>query len=197
MSSKWVVSKGSLGFKRFQKQEETIHFVCSCIPVRTSTLRLGFTHYRYVGEVAATIRGPGALKSLLIPATHTCFRCRRQGRNPRTWMTVVSWFTDCDKCTVTAAAENNKWQVTLSCYSFSPNGISRLKTSKTACLVKFISSTSIISLILRRSRTGTAWFYTSTSNKRAARPKLYTKSLTRDLKRMYSRLTLVRISINL
>ena len=37
----------------------------------------------------------------------------------------------------------------------------------------------------------------STSNKRAARTKLYTKSLTRDLKRMYSRLTLVRISINL
>ena len=54
-----------------------------------------------------------------------------------------------------------------------------------------------ISLILRRSRTGTVWFYTNTSNKRAARPKLYTKSLTRDLKRMYIRLTLVRISINL
>ena len=51
--------------------------------------------------------------------------------------------------------------------------------------------------ILRRSRTGTVWFYTSTSNKRAARPKLYTKSLTRDLKHMYSRFTLVRISINL
>ena len=55
----------------------------------------------------------------------------------------------------------------------------------------------ILSLILRRSRTGTVWFYTSTSNERAARLKLYTKSLTRDLKRMYSRLTLVRISINL
>ena len=55
----------------------------------------------------------------------------------------------------------------------------------------------IITLILRRSRTGTVWFYTSTSNKRAARPKLYTKSLTRDLKLMYSRFTLVRISINL
>jgi hypothetical protein len=54
-----------------------------------------------------------------------------------------------------------------------------------------------LTLILRRSRTGTVWFYTSTSNKRAARPKLYTKSLTRDLKRMYNRLTLVRISINL
>jgi hypothetical protein len=54
-----------------------------------------------------------------------------------------------------------------------------------------------ISLILRRSRTGTVWFYTSTSNKRAARPKLNTKSLTRDLKLMYSRFTLVRISINL
>ena len=53
-----------------------------------------------------------------------------------------------------------------------------------------------LSLILRRSRTGTVWFYTSTSNKRAARPKLYTKSLTRDLKRMYNRFTLVRISIN-
>ena len=56
---------------------------------------------------------------------------------------------------------------------------------------------SILTLILRRSRTGTVWFYTSTSNKTAAQPKLYTKSLTRDLKRMYSRLTLVRISINL
>ena len=54
-----------------------------------------------------------------------------------------------------------------------------------------------ITLILRRSRTGTVWFYTSTSNKSAARPKLYTKSLTRDLKRMYNRLTLVRISIKL
>ena len=54
-----------------------------------------------------------------------------------------------------------------------------------------------LTLILRRSRTGTVWFYTSTSNKRAARLKLYTKSLTRDLKLMYSRLTLVRISINL
>ena len=44
---------------------------------------------------------------------------------------------------------------------------------------------------------GTVRFYTSTINKRAARPKLYTKSLTRDLKLMYSRLTLVRISIKL
>ena len=54
-----------------------------------------------------------------------------------------------------------------------------------------------LTLILPRSRTGMVWFYTSTSNKRAARPKLYTKSLTRDLKLMYSHLTLVRISINL
>ena len=61
---------------------------------------------------------------------------------------------------------------------------------------KFIC-THLLTLILRRSRTGTVWFYTSTSNKRAARPKLYTKSLTRDLKRMYSRFTLVRISIKL
>ena len=36
----------------------------------------------------------------------------------------------------------------------------------------------LLTLILRRSRTGTVWFYTSTSNKRAARPKLYTESLT-------------------
>ena len=56
---------------------------------------------------------------------------------------------------------------------------------------------STLTLILRRSRTGTVWFYTSTSNKRAVRPKLYTKSLTGDLELMYSRLTLVRISINL
>jgi len=46
-------------------------------------------------------------------------------------------------------------------------------------------SLSQLTLILRRSRTGTVWFYTYTSNKRAARPKLYTKSLTRDLKHMY------------
>jgi hypothetical protein len=55
----------------------------------------------------------------------------------------------------------------------------------------------VLTLILRRSRAGTVWFYTSTSNKRTVRPKLYTKSLTRDLKLMYSRLTLVRISIKL
>ena len=55
----------------------------------------------------------------------------------------------------------------------------------------------VLTLILPRSRMGTVWFYTSASNKRAARPKLYTKSLTRDLKLMYSRFTLVRISINL
>ena len=54
-----------------------------------------------------------------------------------------------------------------------------------------------LTLILPRSHTGTVWFYTSTSNKRAARPKLYTKSLTRDLKLTYSRFKLVRISINL
>jgi hypothetical protein len=40
-----------------------------------------------------------------------------------------------------------------------------------------------------------SWFNTSASNKRAARPKLYTKSLTRDLKRTYIRPKLVRISI--
>jgi len=54
-----------------------------------------------------------------------------------------------------------------------------------------------LTLILRRSGTGTVRFYTSTSNKRAARPKVYTKLLTRDLKRMYSRFTLVRNSIKL
>ena len=62
---------------------------------------------------------------------------------------------------------------------------------------ELVSGCGTLTLILRRSRTGTVWFYTSTSNKRAARSKLYTKSLTRDLKRMYSRLTLVRISFNL
>jgi hypothetical protein len=40
-----------------------------------------------------------------------------------------------------------------------------------------------------------SWFNSFASNKRAARPKLYTKSLTRDLKRMYSRRKMVRISI--
>ena len=63
-------------------------------------------------------------------------------------------------------------------------------------LRKMLGYKAYLTLILRRSRTGTVWFYTSTSNKRAARPKLYTMSLTRDLKLMYNRLTLVRISIN-
>ena len=57
----------------------------------------------------------------------------------------------------------------------------------------FLTLYFLLTLILRRSHTGTVWFYTSTSNKRAARPKLYTKSLTRDLKLMYSLLTLVRV----
>ena len=65
------------------------------------------------------------------------------------------------------------------------------------CPSSFCVSTQMLTLILPRSRTGTVLFYTSTSNKRAARPKLYTKSLTRDLKLMYSRFTLVRISIKL
>ena len=69
---------------------------------------------------------------------------------------------------------------------------------RTVCVCVCVSSLlETLTLILPRSRTRTVWFYTFTSNKRAARPKLYTKSLTRDLKRMYSRLTLVRISINL
>jgi hypothetical protein len=38
-------------------------------------------------------------------------------------------------------------------------------------------------------------FNTSASNKRVARPKLHTKSLTRDLKRTYTHPKLVRISI--
>ena len=53
-------------------------------------------------------------------------------------------------------------------------------------LLSFFSSWTL-TRILRRSRTGTVWFYTSTTNKRAARPKLYIKSLTRDLKRIISR----------
>ena len=61
--------------------------------------------------------------------------------------------------------------------------------------IRFLIRKDKLTLILRRSRTGTVSFYTSTSNKRAARPKLYTKSLTRDLKLMYIRLTLVRISL--
>ena len=51
--------------------------------------------------------------------------------------------------------------------------------------MKRLEDRNSLTLILWRSRTGTVWFYTSTSNKRAARPKLYTKSLTRDLNRMY------------
>ena len=89
--------------------------------------------------------------------------------------------------------------VTTDFYIF-PQLISALKgrsCSESTDSNKSVAESGILTLILRRSRTGTVWFYTSTSNKRAERPKLYTKSLTRDLKLMYSRLTLVRISINL
>ena len=72
-----------------------------------------------------------------------------------------------------------------------------LQTTQATYWLSCFGPSEVLSLILRRSRTGTVRFYTSTSNKRAARPKLYTKSLTRDLKLMYSRLTRVRISINL
>jgi len=72
-----------------------------------------------------------------------------------------------------------------------------LTSATPMCMGTFSRISVELTLILRRSRTGTVWFYTSTRNKRAARTKLYTKSLTRDLKRMYSRLTLVRISIKL
>jgi len=39
-------------------------------------------------------------------------------------------------------------------------------------LFHFIYLLTYLSLVLRRSRTGKVWFYTSISNKRAARPKL-------------------------
>jgi len=83
--------------------------------------------------------------------------------------------------------------------SYSEVTIAKIVTISVTVVPKFseVPSILMLTLILRRSRTGTVWFYTSTSNKRAAQPKLYTKSLTRDLKCMYSRLTLVRISINL
>ena len=82
--------------------------------------------------------------------------------------------------------------------------ITKLQVSPTQCIYglclygseikqRFFVYTAL-TLILPRSHMGTVWFYTSTNNKRAARPKLYTKSLTRDLKLMYSRFTLVRIS---
>ena len=87
----------------------------------------------------------------------------------------------------------------ITCICGSPSGLVEA-LCRLGCLVlscgRFLPRW-ILSLILRRSRTGTVWFYISTSNKRAARPKLYTKSLIRDLKLMYSRITLVRISINL
>jgi len=40
----------------------------------------------------------------------------------------------------------------------------------------------LLTLILRRSRTGTVWFYTSTSNKRAAPPKIVHKVINKGLK---------------
>ena len=50
------------------------------------------------------------------------------------------------------------------------------------CFGNSITVIHTLTLILRRSRTGTVWFYTSTSNKRAARPKLYTKIINKGLK---------------
>ena len=95
------------------------------------------------------------------------------------------WSVDCS-CVRTMRLKWSGWLQAAVCFV----------NKRTTCA--FTAITKVwLTLILRRSRTGTVWFYTSTSNKRAARPKLYTKSLTRDLKRMYSRFTLVRISINL
>ena len=90
-------------------------------------------------------------------------------------------------------------------YNFTSNETEAVTSLQTSCgllanrrdRMEENGKNAVLSLILPRFRTGTVWFYTSTSNRRAARPKLYTKSLTRDLKLMYSRLTLVRISINL
>ena len=63
-----------------------------------------------------------------------------------------------------------------------PLSFIRITWPSQAILLLFINLTvSLLALILRGSRTGTVWFYTSTSNKRAARPKLYTKSLTKGL----------------
>ena len=91
---------------------------------------------------------------------------------------LLEWFWDCSSC------PSYYW------YHFRFYISSYFKIFSAPFLI-------IITLILPRSRTETVWFYTSTSNKRAARPKLYTKSLTGYLKLMYSRFTLVRISINL
>ena len=91
-----------------------------------------------------------------------------------------------------SSADVNKWS-----YASAPPMPSWRGQEKLAFFTFRIQHCLVLTLILPRSRTGTVWFYTSTSNKRAARPKLYTKSLTRDLKLMYSRLTLVRISIKL
>ena len=78
------------------------------------------------------------------------------------------------------------------------DSLSQLENSEDCKNIKYTAKCmGDLALILPRSRTGTVWFYTSTSNKRAARPKLYTESLIRDLKHMYSRFTLVRISIKL
>ena len=82
-----------------------------------------------------------------------------------------------------------------STFTLSICSISIAGKPQSLCCWKTPGEADILTLILRRSRTGTVWFYTSTSNKRAARPKLYTMSLTRDLELMYSRFTLVRISI--
>ena len=111
----------------------------------------------------------------------------------------ILWFLMQWKSLEMSVFSNLAWEKDRLCCKLRPD----IQLCLFSVVINIISETSSLffynslTLILRRSRTGTVWFYTSTSNKRAARTKLYTESLTRDLKRMYSRLTLVRISINL
>ena len=123
-----------------------------------------------------------------------------------TWSELVRRFyfafcnESCDEIFISILS-NAKTELCLVCGQrlFTPLDQYKSNIFEEALLGKFVKLKKklLLTLILPRSRTGTVCFYTSTSNKRAARPKLYTKSLTRDLKLMYSRFTLVRISIKL
>ena len=123
-----------------------------------------------------------------------CYRelCHRDAWVEKNWRTLcnTAFFTPSVQMIFFIVLQHDVWKHSRYLWSLS-------LSFQFSAPIKAILIINILTLILPRSRTGTVWFYTSTSNKRAAWPKLYTKSLTRDLQRMYSRFTLVRISIKL
>jgi len=120
------------------------------------------------------------------PPWEPCRHCRALSLANLSFLMLVIFSANFAKCTPTVKEESTvETFVSERWLSWSP--ITRfglalqvnLSRSLKTCLslkLPVIGSSTVLSLILRRSRTGTVWFYTSTSNKRAARPKLYTEN---------------------